>query len=306
MKNKKLFAVSLLSVLVALVLAACGNGGGESTDTSSESAETTAETEAGSGAVYKVGVVGDIEREVWEDVAARAGENGVELEVEVFTDYVQPNNALADGSLDLNAFQHMAHLKDFADANGAEVEPIAYTYISPMAAYSDSLTSLDELEEGATVAIPNDVTNGGRALLLLELAGVIEVDDAAGISPSVSDITANPKNIVIEEVEPAQVPRSIADVDVAIANTNYAVDAGLDPYEDGIFVDTDDLSQVGAQYKNAIAVRSEDVDNPDFQIIVEAYQSPETEAKIEEVSNGADESAWSENDDVKADYEALQ
>ena len=115
-------------------------------------------------------------------------------------------------------------------------------------------------------------------------------------------ITANPKNIEITEVDAAQVPRSLADADLVIANTNYAVDAGLVPEEDAIFLDTDDLGSLGAQYKNAVVVKSEDVENEDIQTIVDAYQSEETAAKIDEVTSGADQSAWTDNDDIQADF----
>lgn len=299
MLNKLKITGTLFATI--LVLAACGSS---SETESSSSDEGAAETSA--PAEVKIGVVGDVEREVWEDVAARLEADNIDLQIEVFTDYVQPNVALADGSLDINAFQHMAYLSDFIQSEEAEVEPIGYTYISPMAAYSDSIESLDNLPEGASVAIPNDPTNGGRALLLLQQAGVITLDEAAGITPTANDITANPKNIKIEELEAAQVPRAIADADVVVANTNFAVDAGLDPYKDGIFVDTEDLSKVGSQYKNVAAVRSEDKDSEVLQRVIAEYQTEETEAKIAEVTNGADQKAWTENDDIKADFAKVQ
>lgn len=299
MINKlKLTGTLLASVLV---LAACGASG--DAESSVESAATSEETAEQS--TLTVGVVGDVEREVWEDVAARLTDDNIDLKIEVFTDYNPVNVALADGSLDLNAMQHLAFLGDFVNSEGGELVPLGYTYISPMAAYSDKIGSLDELTEGASIAIPNDVTNGGRALLLLQQAGVIEIDEAAGITPTVSDITANPKNISIKELEPAQVPRAIADAEVVIANTNYAVDAGLDPYKDGIFVDTEDLASVGAQYKNAIVVRTENKDDEVLQKVVAEYQTEETVVKIEEVTNGADQKAWTDNDDIEADFDKI-
>lgn len=294
MNNKFKLSATIFASIIAL--AACGTTGNESDSAESESAtEEQAE--------YTVGVVGDTERLVWEDVAERVADEGITLNVETFTDYVTPNTALVDGSLDLNAFQHLAYLAEFVASNDADLQPVGYTYISPMGAYSESLESIDDLADGGTVVIPNDVTNAGRALLLLELAGVLEVDDAAGITPSVEDITANPKNIEITEVDAAQVPRSLADADLVVANTNYAVDAGLVPEEDSIFLDTDDLDSLGAQYKNAVVVRSEDAENEDIQTIVEAYQSDETAAKIDEVTSGADQPAWTDNDDIAADFE---
>lgn len=295
--NKK-FKLSATLFASVFALAACSTGG-------SESAESSAATETEESAEYTVGVVGDTERLVWEDVAERLTDEGITLNVETFTEYVTPNTALADGSLDLNAFQHLAFLSEFVNANDAELEPIGYTYISPMGAYSETIENIEDLGDGASVVIPNDVTNGGRAILLLEIAGLVEVDDAAGITPTLDDITDNPSNLEITEVDAAQVPRSLGDADLVIANTNYAVDAGLVPEEDALFLDTEDLGELGAQYKNAIAVRSEDKDNEDLQKIVEAYQSDETEAKIEEVTSGADQPAWTDNDDIQADFEEV-
>ncbi|MEY8370832.1 MetQ/NlpA family ABC transporter substrate-binding protein [Aerococcaceae bacterium 50-4] len=291
MNNKLKLSATIFASIIAL--AACGTSGNESGSTSEEQAE------------YTVGVVGDTERLVWEDVAERVADEGITLNVETFTDYVAPNTALVDGSLDLNAFQHLAFLAEFVEANDADLQPIGYTYISPMGAYSETIENIDDLTDGGSVVIPNDVTNGGRALLLLELAGVIEVDDAAGITPSLNDITENPKNLEITEVDAAQVPRSLADADLVVANTNYAVDAGLVPEEDAIFLDTDDLSSLGAQYKNAAVIRPEDAENEDIQTIIDAYQSDETAAKIDEVTSGADQPAWTDADDIQADFDEV-
>lgn len=299
--NKK-FKLSATLFASIIALAACGTSG-TSSDNSAEGS-STADT-SGEKSEYTVGVVGDTERLVWEDVAERVADEGITLNVEVFTEYVTPNTALADGSLDLNAFQHLAFLAEFVQANEGDLTPVGYTYISPMGAYSDELENIEDLADDATVVIPNDVTNGGRALLLLELAGIIEVDDNAGITPSVDDITDNPKNIEITEVDAAQVPRSLADAELVVANTNYAVDAGLVPSEDALYLDTNNLEDLGAQYKNAVVVRSEDTENEDIQKIVAAYQSDETVAKIEEVTSGADQPAWTENDDIATDFEEV-
>lgn len=295
--NKKVkFSATLLASVFAL--AACGNGG--STESNSAASNEVANTEETSK--YTIGVVGSAAHDVWDDVASRVEDEGIQLNIEEFSEYTTPNNALADGSLDLNAFQHLAFLADYVNANDADLQPIGYTFISPMGAYSNAVENIDDLADGASVVIPNDVTNGGRALQLLALAGLIELDDAAGISPTVSDITANVKNLNITEVDAAQVPRSLADADLVVSNTNYAVDAGLNPSDDAIFVDTDNLDDVGAQYKNAIVIRAEDAENEDFQKIVEAYQSEETATVMDEVTLGADKPAWSDNDDVAGEF----
>ena len=250
---------------------------------------------------FIVGVVGDVEREVWEDVQKRLKDENVNLEIEVFSDYVQPNVALADDSIDMNAFQHMAFLAEFIVANNADLTAVGYTYISPMAAYSDSIKSLEELTEGSEILIPNDPTNGGRALLLLEQAGVIEVDDQANATPTTKDIIKNDKNIKITEIDAAQIFIGIKDVSAVIANTNFAVDAGFNPFKHGIFVDTEDLNKVASQYKNVMAVKTENADNAIIAKVVKAYQSSETAKKIKEVSDNADQKAWSENDNTKAE-----
>lgn len=280
----KKFAIYALTLVSAITLVACQNS---------------------SKKTFTIGVVGDVERSVWEDVEKRLEADGEDIKIEVFSDYVMPNQALADGSIDMNAYQHVAYLVDYVKANKSDIVPVGYTYISPMAAYSENLKSLDELKDGDEVIIPNDPTNGGRALLLLEQAGVLEIDDAAGITPSTSNITSNPKNIKITSIDAAQIFIGIKDVAAVVANTNFAVDAGFDPYKDGIFVDTDNIAAVASQYKNVMAVKAADKESEIVKKVVAAYQSAATEAKIKEVSAGADQKAWSENDNISADFEAV-
>lgn len=243
-----------------------------------------------------IGVASEAEEDVWEYVAEQAEEqDGIEVEIVLFSDYVQPNIALQDGSTDLNAFQHIAFLQDWNEANDGNLEAIGFTYVTPLGIYSDRVTSVEEIEEGATIAIPNDPTNGGRALLALELAGLIEVDDAAGILPEVSDITANPLNITIEELEAAQLAQVLPDVDAAVINNTFALDAGLSA-EDAIFLDAAEPADLKDEYKNVIATRGEEVDNPLYLRIVELYQTDEVAEKLAEASNGGDVPAWSDQD----------
>ncbi|MGX7104863.1 MetQ/NlpA family ABC transporter substrate-binding protein [Globicatella sanguinis] len=244
------------------------------------------------GETVKVGVASDDEIEVWEFVAELAEKEGITLEVELFNDYVQPNVAVASGDLDLNAFQHVAYLEEWNKENDEDLQPIGYTYVSPLGAYSEKVTSLDELAEGAVVAIPNDPTNGGRALLLLEQAGVLEVDDAAGVLPTVKDITKNDKKLEFKELDAAQVAVSLPDVDAAIINTNYALDHDLSIENDAIFVDTEDLAKVNEVYKNVVVTRKDDVENELYKHIVELYQSEEVAEKITEITDGANVAAW--------------
>ncbi|OFK62223.1 methionine ABC transporter substrate-binding protein [Globicatella sp. HMSC072A10] len=244
------------------------------------------------GETVKVGVASDDEIEVWEFVAELAEKEGITLEVELFNDYVQPNVAVASGDLDLNAFQHVAYLEEWNKENDEDLQPIGYTYVSPLGAYSEKVTSLDELAEGAVVAIPNDPTNGGRALLLLEQAGVLEVDDAAGVLPTLKDITKNDKKLEFKELDAAQVAVSLPDVDAAIINTNYALDHDLSIEDDAIFVDTEDLAKVNEVYKNVVVTRKDDVENELYKHIVELYQSEEVAEKITEITDGANVAAW--------------
>ncbi|UUX33127.1 MetQ/NlpA family ABC transporter substrate-binding protein [Fundicoccus culcitae] len=247
------------------------------------------------GESLTVGVASDYEQEVWDVVVELAAAEGIEVEIVLFTDYVQPNIALQDGSVDLNAFQHVAFLNEWNEANDGDLTPLGFTYVAPLRAYSDSLASLDDLQDGDVVAIPNDPTNGGRALIALEQAGVIEVDDAVGILPTVDDVTVNDLNLQFEELEAAQLPNVLPDVAVAFINNNFALDFGL-TVDDAIFSDGDDIETLAADYKNVIATRAADVENPLYQHIVSLYQSDAVAEKLAEVSAGADLPAWTADD----------
>lgn len=255
------------------------------------------------GEKVSVGVASEYEEDVWNLVKDKAGEEGIELEVVLFTDYVQPNIAVQDGSVDLNAFQHVAFLNDWNQSNDGDLIPLSFTYVAPLRAYSEKIESLDELADGDTVAIPNDPTNGGRALLALEQAGVIEVDDAAGVLPGVDDVTKNDKNIEFQELDAAQLPASLPDVAAAFVNNNFALDAGLS-VDDAIFSDGDDIESLPADYKNTIVTRSEDKDNELYKHIVELYQTSEVSDKLAEVSEGADLPAWTDKDEYPINVEA--
>ena len=246
------------------------------------------------GETVTVGVVSEAEEQVWEFVSEQALEQeGIELELVLFTDYVQPNVALQDGSTDLNAFQHVAFLNEWNEANDGNLEALGFSYVTPLGVYSESITSIEEIPEDAVIAIPNDPTNGGRALLGLELAGLIEVDDEAGILPTVSDVTDNPLNIQFEELEAAQIAQALPDVDAAVINNTFALDAGLS-VEDAIFLDAENPADLPDDYKNIIAVNGDNADNELFAKVVELYQTDEVAEKLAEASNGGDVPAWTE------------
>lgn len=239
-----------------------------------------------------LGVVGDAGAQTWEYVAEKAlDQEGIEIEVVLLTDYNQPNIALANGSLDLNSFQHVAFLENWNEANDEDLVHIGFTLVTPMGLYSDKLESVEEIPDGAQIAIPNDPTNGGRALLALQIAGLIEVDEAAGVLPEVSDITSNPKNIEIIPLDAAQIARILPDVDAAMINTGHANDAGY-AVSDAIFVDTDNPAQLSDSYRNVVAARAEDKDNPLYLRIVELYQEDDVAEVLFEASNGGSVPAW--------------
>lgn len=190
---------------------------------------------------------------------------GITLEVVEFNDYVQPNLALDQGELDANFFQHQPYLDTFNADAGTKIVPLIGIHIEPLGVYSSKINSLDELKQRAQIAIPNDPTNGGRALLLLQAAGLIEVDPKTGVQPTVFDITSNPLRLRFVELEAAQLTRALPDVDAAVINGNYALLANLVPTEDGLFVE-------GAEspYVNIVAVREGETDNPALQALAEA------------------------------------
>ncbi|WP_303218292.1 MetQ/NlpA family ABC transporter substrate-binding protein, partial [Enterococcus asini] len=203
----------------------------------------------------KLGVVGD-DTDVWDDVQKRLAKEDIKLEYVKFTDYNQPNDALAQGEIDLNAFQHQFFLDNYNKEHGTDLVSIGNTVNAPLGIYSDQLTSVADLKNGATVAIPNDVTNGGRALLLLQTAGLIEVDPDKGQTPTTSDITANKLDLKIEELDASQTARALADVDAAVINSGVAVDAGFTPTKDAIYLEpVDDKAR---PYVNIIVSRKED------------------------------------------------
>ncbi|WP_445401487.1 MetQ/NlpA family lipoprotein [Zobellella sp. An-6] len=271
---KSLATVSVLAS--ALALAGCGEQAQESTQ------------EAAPAKPLRLGVIAGAEEQVAE-VAVKVAKEQYNLEVELvsFSDYVTPNVALNDGSLDLNAFQHQPYLdKQIAD-RGYKLVAVGNTFVYPIAGYSKSIQSLDELAEGAKVAVPNDPTNLGRTLLLLEQQGLIEVNDEAGLEATTLDITANPKNLQIIELEAPQLPRSLEDVSVAVINTTYASQIDLLPTRDGLFVEDKE-----SPYVNLIVAREDNRDDERVQTFVKAYQSEEVYQAALELFKGGVVKGW--------------
>lgn len=235
----------------------------------------------------KVGVTAGPHAEVMDVVKKVAEKDGLKIEVIEFNDYVQPNVSLSQGDIDANSFQHQPYLDNMVKDRNYDIVSVAKTVIFPMGIYSKKIKNIADVKDGATVAIPNDPTNGGRALLLLEKVGLIKLKPTAGIKAAVTDIVENPKNLKIKELEAAQIPRSLEDVDFAAINTNYAITAGLVPNKDAIAIE-----DVNSPYANIIAVKSANKDNPAIQKLIKAYQSDEVKKFIQEHFQGSVTAAW--------------
>ena len=239
---------------------------------------------------YVVGVASDQQKEIWEKVSDSLKADKIKIDVKLFSGYTEENPALADGSLDLNSFQHVAYLNNYNKENKKDLTYIGYTLISPFGLYSEKIKDPKDLKDGDTVAIPNDPTNGGRALQALEALNIIKLKKDAPDSPEVKDIEAYNTKIEIKPIQADQLVATLPDVTAAFINTNYVTDQlHTTPKKSAIYIDTDHLDKVSDLYKNIIAVRKEDKNKEDFKKIVKAYQTPEI-AKLIEKTN--DYPAW--------------
>ncbi len=231
--------------------------------------------------VLKVGATPVPHAEILQVVQPLLAKQGIEVRIIEFTDYVQPNLALDSGDLDANYFQHIPYLEQFSADHRLALTYSAKVHIEPMAVFSTKIKDLANLKKGAQVAIPNDPTNGGRALLLLESAGLIKLAAGAGLTATPFDIASNPLGLRIVELEAAQLPRSLEDVDAAVINGNYALEAGLSVLKDALFIENAD-----SPYVNILAVRKGDA-NPALVKLAEALASPEVKEFILQKYNGA-------------------
>lgn len=220
--------------------------------------------------------------EILEFVKPALAKDGVELDIKVFTDYVQPNVQVAEKRLDANFFQHQPYLDEFNKSRGTELISVAGVHVEPFGAYSSKIKDLQDLPQGATVVIPNDATNGGRALLLLQKAGVIKLKDASNILATPKDIAENPKAIKVRELEAATLPRVLTQVDLALINTNYALEAKLNPTKDALIIEGSD-----SPYVNILVARPDNKDSAAMQKLAKALNSPEVKAFILEKYQGA-------------------
>ena len=233
----------------------------------------------------KVGTIAGSDAQIWSVVTKVAKREGLNVKVVEFSDYVQPNAALDAGDLDANSFQHQPYLQSQISQRGYKIVSAGLTYISPLGIYSKKLKSVKDLAQGAKVGIPNDPSNENRALLLLQAQGVVKLKAGAGTNgnnATTLDIAENPKKIKFLELDAAQLPRSLGDVDAAAINTNYALDAGLQPTKDAIA-----LEDLHSPYANLIAVRTQDKDKPWVKKLVAAYQSEDVRQYIKTQFKGA-------------------
>lgn len=266
---KKIFRALGLA-LVVLVLAACG-----------QSEETTK---------VKLGVVGD-KNDQWEYLQEELLEKeNIEIELVKFTDYRQPIVSLDDGSIDMHSALTEIYMDSINEEGGYSNTTLGYTTLNPMGVFSEKIDSLDELQDDALVAIPDDVSNGSRALLLLQTAGLIELDESKGLLPTTSDITSNPKNLQFEELAANQTARALADVDISLINNDMATDAGYVPTQDSIYLEP--VAESSKPYYNVIAVREDETDNEVYKTILEYYQTDEVAAIIDEMSAGSSIPVW--------------
>ena len=327
--KKQYLNIALTAIVTAAILAGCGNSSttaattaapattaAQTTAAQTTAAQTTAaatteaateaqteeETEAPAAEPINltIGVVGSIYDEMWEPAIELLAEQGINLETVQFSDYVTPNNALANGEIDLNGFQHRIFLNSAIENYGYELTNIANTFVSPMNLYSNKVKTIEEIKDGDVIAIPNDVTNGGRAIKVLAEAGLYTLKEDAGFNPTVEDIESYNVEITIEELAANTIPSALPDVTAAIINGNYALDFGLRE-TDAVYKD----AMREEEYWNLIAARTADLSDPvlveAYDKVVKAYQTAATEAIYDENFGGYYKAVgWDQ--DLLADY----
>jgi len=271
MKKLSLLVMSLL--VFAIMVSGCGT--------------STTKKEAVPEKAIKIGVTAGPHAEIMEVVKKVAEKEGLKIEIVEFNDYIQPNVALNQGDIDVNSYQHKPWLDNQIKDRKYEIVSIAKTVIFPMGIYSNKVKKLADIKDGAILAIPNDPTNGSRALAILAKNGLIKLKPDSGINATAADIIDNPKHLKISELDAAQIPRSIDDVDIAAINTNYAIVAGLVPTRDAIAIEDSD-----SPYANLLVVRTKDKENPIFQKLIKAYQSEEVKQYVIEHFKGSAVPAW--------------
>jgi D-methionine transport system substrate-binding protein len=269
---KKLMGLTLFSAMLIL-LAACGGGASEGEALSEEK--------------IVVGVTSGPHEQIVEKVQELAKEEGLDIEIKPFSDYVMPNVALSEGEIDINSFQTEPFFDHMNEERGLGLVKVADTVTFPMGIYSEDVKDVNDLEKGAKIGLPSDPTNSGRALMLFAQAGMITLQEDAGIDATVKDIDENDKDFEFAELDPAQIARQLRELDAAAINTNFAMDAGFTPAKDAIFMEGKD-----SPFANLIAVREENKNDPVVQKFIDLYRSDEVKEYIDEEFSGSVIPSW--------------
>ena len=273
MKMNKKFLSLILALALSASLTACG---------SSDTTETTDDTDSGDTAetvTLKVAASPTPHAEILEQVKPILAEQGIDLVITEYGDYIVPNTAVDEGDEDANYFQHTPYLEQFNAENGTDLVSVGKIHYEPMGIYAGKTASLEELPDGATIAVPNDATNEARALQLLAAQGLIEIDPEAGLNATPNDITSNPKNLEFTELDAAMIPNTIEEFDLNVINSNYALQAGLNPAEDAL-ASEDAASDAAQTYANIIAVKAGHENDPAIVALVDALHSEEIQEFI--------------------------
>ena len=279
---KKLLALTLALVL-CLGLAACGGGTSTDTDTNADTssdADTNGDATAnGETITLTVGATPNPHAEILAQVKDDLAAEGIDLVVKEYSDYVVPNTAVEEGDLDANYFQHTPYMEKFNEENGTHLVSVGKIHYEPMGIYPGLTKTLEELPDGATIAVPNDATNEARALQLLAAQGLIELKEDAGLNATPNDITSNPKNLEFTELDAAMIPNTIEEFDLNVINSNYALQAGLNPAEDAL-ASEDAASDAAQTYANIVAVKAGHENDPAIVALVDALHSEEIQEFI--------------------------
>lgn len=278
MKFKKLVLPLMVVAALAVALTGCG---------SQQQSASSDSQPAGSDQEIKIGATAGPHAEVVEAVAKEAAKQGIKIKVVEFSDYITPDKALADGDIDLASYQHQPFLDNFNSQNGTDLVSIGKTILMRMGVYSNKVKDVKDLPDGAVVAVPNDPTNEGRGLALLQKAGVIKLKDGVGLKATPEDVVDNPKHLQFKEIEAAQLPRSLDDVDAAVITMNYVMSAGLNVKEQGIYLEPKDEPLAVM----ILAARAKDKDNPTYKKIADIYHSDAVKQFIADKYKGTIEPA---------------
>ena len=286
---KKLLALTLALVL-CLGLAACGGGTSTDTDTNADTssdADTNGDaTTNGEAITLTVGATPNPHAEILAQVKDDLAAEGIDLVVKEYSDYVVPNTAVEEGDLDANYFQHTPYMEKFNEENGTHLVSVGKIHYEPMGIYPGLTKTLEELPDGATIAVPNDATNEARALQLLAAQGLIEIDPEAGLNATPNDITSNPKNLQFKELEAAMLPQTASEVDLSVINSNFAMEGGMNPATDSLASEDAD-SEAAQTFANIVAVKEGHENDPAILALIDVLHSDTIRDYINNTYSGA-------------------